>query len=516
MDERPANSARESASSWTRLCFPQQEPVRLAALCLAGMLIAAIFLPTTWANFDFADDGITAHPTGIASLAEYNRSVWHRTAVEFRHKGPYRPVAWYFWNGQQEWCNGNPLGWRVFRFLWTVLAAVTFVWFLHELGFGAGAIIITTMAAWWNGYRAEVWLSPTLCEGIAMPFAMVGLVCAYRAPRSKRAWAWDISAFSCALLAIGCKNVFAAIVPAQMFLRVLHPDFSLREGVRYFGWRAALLGSVLVFPIVHFIAYRLTMHEERYLMAWDPQQPLRLLQSFLGAMGKDFLGPALALALVVTLWAWLRGAAPLSEAAESNRFRAALGAGLALFAFGYGVYVPMAGVAGRYTFPGVWGLDVLCALLWTQLFSLPSRLQKVTYVLLAGGLIMSAVAIVGKQEKNLARLDALWDALYVVESQASIGSRVGWVAVDDRRRTEELEFSDGIHFRWHLQGRGRNDLYWQDLAPGDALSSDLAIVITSSPAAPAGWELLKECRRSYWFGRKEVVCCVWRRIEPTP
>ncbi len=508
------------SASWLSLVCTPQGMLRPAAVCLSALLISCLYLPTVLCHFDFADDGASAHPTGIASFADFHHKVWDRTYSEFLVKGPYRPMAWYCWIGQQEALAGNPLLWRCVRFLCTALAAGLFLCLLQELGFGAGVSIVTTLVAMWNPYRAEVWISLTFCEGIAMPFAIGGLVCAYRAPRSGRAWAWDLGAMAGAFAAVACKNVFAVVIPAQMFLRVCHPDLSLREGIKQFGWRAVLLGSILFFPVAHFVCYRLTMNEQRYEMIWDPRQPIRLLSSFLGGMGKDFLAPAFASALALLAWSTIRKSAPTPTASESMRFRAAFGTGVIIFLLGWGIYAPMDGVAGRYMLPGIWGLDILSALLWAKVWSLTTGWKRITYALLACGLVISAAANLGKQNKNLARITTLWDALTCVETEAPLGSRIGWVAIPDRRKTEELEIGEGVHFRWHLFGRGRSDLYWQNYAPGESgrgVDPEPTILITSSTTAPrddrGSWQLLKECRHSYWFGRKEVVCCVWKRSD---
>lgn len=505
-----------ASSSWTRWLLTTDGKWRGPALCAVALLIASIYLPTIGTNFDFQDDGATAHPQGVATVGEFNALVWKTTAAEFRDKGPYRPVAWYFWIGQEELFAGHPLSWRLFRFAWTALATLALLAFLQELGFSAIIATATALAAMWNGYRAEVWLSPTFCEGIAMPFALAGLFCAYRAPRSQRAWLWDLGAIAGAAAAVGCKNVFAAVIFAQMFLRVSHPDLTLRQGVTKFGSRAALLGVTIVLPVAHFICYRLTMNATRYDMAWDIHQPGRLLNGFLGAIGKDFLGPALLSALVLSAWASLRRMGPEPTAQDRFRARTTLGAGGILFLFGFAVYAPMAGVAGRYTLPGVWGLDLICAVLWARVAMLPGIARKLIAAALVIGLAISAVSLIGKQEKNTARIATLWDALYAVEASAPPGARIGWVAVPDRVRTEELELCEGIHFLWHLHGRGRRDLYWQNLAPHEPLDAGLPcdLLLTSSTTPPsASWQLLQECRHSYWFGRKEVICCVWRAVE---
>ena len=54
--------------------------------------------------------------------------------------------------------------------------------------------------------------------------------------------------------------------------------------------------------------------------------------------------------------------------------------------------------------------------------------------------------------------------------------RAGWYSYDqldmnkpsaDRiiPELQDLEIGEGIHFRWHLEGRGRHDLRWQDDEP---------------------------------------------------
>jgi hypothetical protein len=514
MDAVPPSNCthEESVSDWPR------GAMRWVAMAAISLISALIFLPTVPTHFDFADDGAFVHSQGVDSFLDFNRSVWTTTLDEFYNKGPYRPVAWYFWIGGQEVYGENPLLWRLFRFGWSTLAAGTFLLLLSELGFGFGVSILTTVLAMWNPYRAEVWMSLTHCEGIAMPFAMVGLVCAYRAARSDHPWRWDLAAMLCALLAVGCKNVFAVVIPAQMFLRVCHPGLSLWAGIKQFGGRAAILSLVVVFPVVHFVCYRLTMHANRYDMAWEAAQLPRLLNGFLGAMNKDFLGPAWLAAILLVALAQARGWMPTPSDAERVRFRAACGAGLILFLLGFGVYAPMNGVSGRYMMPGAWGLDLLAALLWSNVVVIASPWRRLAYVLLAGGLLVTAVSMVGKQEKYFARIANLWDAVDCVEKEVPHGARIGWAGLADRGKSDDLEYSDGVHFAWHLNARGRRDLQWQELPASQAVPASgntPQFLVTSDPATPSGtWKLLRHCQREYWFGRKQVNCFVWQRIDP--
>jgi len=501
-----------SASNWPRGI------ARVGLIAVISLLVAAIYLPTAPTQFDFLDDGALVHSQGVQSFADFNRSVWTTTLNEFYNKGPYRPVAWCFWIGQQECFGENPLLWRSLRFAWTVLATGTLLWLLSEFGFGVGVSVLTTVLSIWNPYRAEVWMSLTHCEGIAMPIAMAGLVCAFRASRSQHAWSWDVAAMVCAMMAVGCKNVFAVVIPAQMFLRVCHPELSLWAGVKQFGWRALLLSLVVAFPVAHFVCYRLTMNANRYDMAWDAAQLPRLLNGFLGGMNKDFLGPALIAALVVIAFAYVRGWLPTPTSDERIRFRAAFGAGAILFVLGFGIYVPINAVAGRYTMPGAWGLDLLCALLWVNVSRIPSFWKRVPYVLLAGGLAVTLVSMIGKQEKYYTRIENLWDVVHAVETDVPVGARIGWVGVADRGRTDDLEFSDGVHFAWHLNARGRRDLQWQDLPAGEPIpvSADAPqyLVTSAETVAPArAWTLMHHCQREYWLGRKQVNCYVWQRAN---
>lgn len=513
----PNDTTATAPSNWPR------GMLRVAVIAGLSLLIAAIFLPTIPTHFDFMDDGAFVHSRGVSSFAEFHRSVWSMTLEEFHNKGPYRPVAWYFWIGEQECCGENPLLWRAFRFAWTALATGTFLWLLSELGFGLGISVLTAVLAMWNPYRAEVWMSLTHCEGLAMPFAMAALGCAYRAPRSEQGWRWDVAAMACALAAVGCKNVFVGIIPAQMFLRVCHPELSLWAGIKQFGWRAAVLSLVVIFPVTHFVCYRLTMHANRYQMPFDIGQMPRLLSAFLGSMNKDFLGPAVIAALLLVTIAQMRGWMPNLTIAERLRMRASLGAGLILFILGYGVYVPINGVAGRYTMPGAWGLDLLGALLWARVAHVPSAWKKLPYALLAGGLLVTVISLVGKQDKYYARIANLWDALEHVEREVPIGARIGWVGVANRGKTDDLEFSDGIHFVWHLNARGGRSLQWQEFPAGQPIhaSADaphyLVTSATQPPSSTGGgaWKLLRHCQRDYWLGRNQVNCLIWQHIDET-
>src|SRR5437764_76306 len=81
----------------------------------------------------------------------------------------------------------------------------------------------------WNPYRNEIWTSLTLAEGVAMPYALFALVAARKAARSARPLRWEVASAACVLVALGCKNTFAALVPAQVALRMWPEGLTLRE-----------------------------------------------------------------------------------------------------------------------------------------------------------------------------------------------------------------------------------------------------------------------------------------------
>src|SRR5439155_13511948 len=88
-----------------------------------------------------------------------------------------------------------------------------------ELGVRPLPALFAAALAFWNPYRNEIWTSLTLSEGVAMPYALAALWCAARANRSRVAWPWDVASAVGVLAALGCKNVFAALVPVQVELR---------------------------------------------------------------------------------------------------------------------------------------------------------------------------------------------------------------------------------------------------------------------------------------------------------
>src|SRR5262249_42927891 len=161
---------------------------------------------------------------------------------------------------------------------------------------------------------------------------------------------------------------FAALVPAQMFLRVAPDGVSLREGWHRHGRRALALSWTLLFPLVHFIYFKRNWHAGQYVTGCPTLTQLRrIVAGLFGAISTDFAGTGLALAILAqvitqrqegssngpsrTRW---RLATWFTELLHA--YRAALGAGALLVLGGVALYLPMDAISGRYTIPAVWGL----------------------------------------------------------------------------------------------------------------------------------------------------------------
>jgi hypothetical protein len=188
------------------------------------------------------------------------------------------------------------------RLLWSMVAAGMLLWLMRDLGLRPGASLLAVALAMWNPYRNEIWTSLTLGEGVAMPFALLGLVCAVRASRSTRAWPWDVVGSLGVLAALGCKNTFAAVVPAQMLLRMTAGGLGPWAGWKHHGRRACLLALVLLLPIGHYLYFKFHWHPGQYPLQGGSWVILgKMLRAVAGAVSFDFMGVGLALALLAVV-----------------------------------------------------------------------------------------------------------------------------------------------------------------------------------------------------------------------
>ncbi|MBN9118144.1 MAG: hypothetical protein J0I06_03095 [Planctomycetes bacterium] len=488
-----------------------ETPSRFPWWILVGAAATALaYWPTLTSPFDFVDDGNLVYPVPPGTtLGGHTRVWWDNVVANVEHLGPFRPTLWAHWHLQANLFGADPLVWRAYRLLWCALAAGMLLWLLRELRIPAPAALFTTAAAMWNPYRSEIWTSLTLSEAVAMPYALFALVAARKGACAARPLWWDLAGTAAALVALGCKNTFAAIVPAQVALRLLSDDLGWRDAWKRNGFRALALAGTLVLPAAHFVYFKLNWHPGQY----RPPGPSlaqfgRVLSALKGGMGLDFLGAGVALATVVAA----RGLPPTREC------RAAAAAGGLLAVCGAAVYLPMDDVSGRYTMPAVWGLDVLLALLLAVLLKAPAgRMRAVAVVALCAGLVAVLSANVLRQEKIAARARMLWRVVHHLESTAPPGAGVMWVSGDATRGA--LNAEEGIHVQWHLAHRGRADvriglfganeqpLERVELGPPPAAP----LFRISGPGTPvANWEPERTVTEVYQFGRKRYDCHISR------
>jgi hypothetical protein len=510
-------------------------------------LLAAGYLPTLATPFDFIDDGNLVYPSPQPTLAGHVSVWWEKVQANYEHLGPFRPTLWVHWQLAANLFDGDARAWRVYRFIWCGLAAGMLLWLLRELGMHPVAALIAGALAMWNPYRNEIWTSLTLAEGVAMPYALFALVAARKAARSGRPLPWEVASAVCVLVALGCKNTFAALVPAQIALRLWPEGLTLREAWRRNGRRSLALAATLLMPAIHFVYFKTHWHPGQYETHGPSVAQLgRIASSLKGAVSLDFMGAGIALALLC-LWAARKNLTPQppslegkgepeSEALSPSLLRGGVGEGFfaahrpalvcagLLLAAGVFVYLPMSMMSGRYAMPAVWGLDILFALLLTALVAVPlTAWKKAAWVGVCGGLAVVMLANVGRQEKFAARAKLLWDAVHHVEATAPPGTRIAWLSGDSLRGGLNVE--EGIHFRWHLYHRGRGDvrvglfdesgrpLERTELRPLDG-EPHLCLFGTTA-ADPAGWEPERSFAAGYWMGHKRYDCHLGRR-PPAP
>ena len=484
--------------------FPWWIPACAVALALA-------YLPTLTSPFDFIDDGNLVYPAPPGTtLQGHARLWWGNVVANVEHLGPFRPTLWVHWHLQANLFGADPLAWRAYRLLWCALAAGALLWLLRELRIPAPAALFATAAAMWNPYRSEIWTSLTLSEAVAMPYALFALVAARRGATAARPVWWDVAGMAAALVALGCKNTFAAIIPAQVALRMLSDDLGSREAWRKHGFRALALAATLALPVAHFIYFKLNWHPGQYRPPGPSLAQLgRVLSALKGGMGLDFLGAGVALALVVAARGW----------SLVRECRAAVVCGTLLAVCGAALYLPMDDMSGRYTMPAVWGLDILLALLLAALLKAPAgRARTLAVLALCAGLVALLTANVLRQEKVSARARMLWQVVHHLETTAPPGAGVMWVSGDSARGALNVE--EGIHVQWHLARRGRADIR---IALFDANEQPLERVELAAPTEGFQWRVSgsgtpspnwapdRSAAEVYQFGRKRYDCHISRR-----
>ncbi len=496
---------------------PLAAPTRPFPLWLlaAGFLFACGYAPTLGAPFDFMDDGNLVYPTPGLSGRGHVELWWEKVAANVEHLGPFRPVVWAHWQLQANLFGADPLAWRLARWLWCGLAATMLLALLRELKLHPVAALVATAAAMWNPYRNEIWTSLTLAEGVAMPYAMTALWASRRAAVCAKPGRFDLLAIGGLLLALGCKNVFVAMLPAMLSLRLWPDGRTWRESLR--ANRAAFAGYLLpvLLPLGHFAYFRTHWHAGQYETPGPSWEQARQFALWLkGAAGLDFLGAGLGLVLLPVLIH--RGA--------RVRNGPALACAALLLLGGFLVYLPMRIMCGRYTMPAVWGLDIAFALLLTGFAALPASVWKrLGWLGLCGGLVALMVASVGRQEKVATRSRMLWAVLHHLEATAPPGARVVWVGGESEQG--ELNAEEGIHLYWHLLHRGRGDVRIGLVDAFDQTTVRVELApLTQAPeyriaGRPVEGSLIWQPERTfafpYRFGRRRYECSL-ESLRPVP
>lgn len=487
---------------------------------LGALVLALGYLPTLHAPFDFIDDGNLVYPAPEGTtLAGHVQLWWQKVQANYEHLGPFRPTLWLHWEIVANTSNGDALSWRAWRMTWCAFAAGMLLWWFREMGIPPLAAFVAGALAMLNPYRNEIWTSLTLGEGVAMPYALLGLVAARKGADARHPWIWDALALFGTLMALGCKNTFVAIIPAQVLLRMWPDGVTWREGFRQQGWRALVLTLPVIPVLAHYAYFKLNWQPGQY-ETHPPTltQAGRILNAWKGAIGLDFAGASLGWVLAVVCWARGRGEL-LAFAREHQRSVAVIAL---LLAAGLVVYLPMSSMSGRYTMSGVWGLDLGIALLLTALYGVSRvSLRRITWASVGIGLILVAIASYGRQEKIAARSRVLHAAMEYVEATAPLGARLAWISGE--RDEGQLNVEEGIHFQWHLYHRGRGDLRIGLFdEKGEAVSRvELPLLdgpadfrVSAFPADEPGWGEPQWFRESYRLGKKEHACQVQERVAP--
>jgi hypothetical protein len=478
---------------------------------LGGLLLAALYLPTLATPFDFIDDGNLVYPA--ASGLGFRGHVelwWEKVEANYEHLGPFRPTLWVHWQIQANLFGGDPFLWRLHRFLWCALAGTMLLWLFRELKVHPVAALLAGAVAMWNPFRNEIWTSLTLAEGVAMPYALFALIAARKASASASPLKWELASMLAVLVALGCKNTFAALVPAQMLLRMWPEGVPFREALRNNWRRTALLGVTLILPIAHLVYFKNHWHPGQYeTQPVSFAQFTRILNLLKGTISLEFLGAGIALALVCI---WRSRQRPVTAVTG-------LCTGLLLVAAGVVMYLPMSMIAGRYAMPAVWGLDILFALLLTALNAMPATVwKKAAFAAVCVAVGAIAISNVGRQEKFAARSKMLWEAVHYAEKNAPHGARIAWMSGDSAKGGLNVE--EGIHFQWHLYHRDRGDLRIGlfdesgmplnrvELPP---LDGDPMYAFTGKSLETREWETERNIASNYWLGRKKYEChFAWR------
>lgn len=489
------------------------------AVVAGAAIIPCLYLHNLTVPFDFQDDGVLIYAVGGTDLIDWFSRVWHLVIGDLVGLGPFRPTYWFVLQTAAAAFGQAPALWRLLFFTWSIVSAASMILLMRELRIGLLAALCATALVIWNFRSGSIWIYIGHSENIAFAFTCLALICAVRAGRSARPIGWDVCGFLCALAALGTKNTFAAIVPAQLLLRAAPEGVDLLGGIAK-HWTAILfLGSTLLLPVVHLFVFSTMAHgPTAYAMGLPTLHGVRtILNGYMQAMSLPFLAPALVVAAAALTDQTRRTAgtatifASLGSAMRDvfDAQRAAFLAGGLLAAAGAAIYMPMNVGGGRYTVPGVIGLDIIWAAFLTSFFHLqPSRLKTAAALLLTAGMVVVAGGGWLYAERMGAQEKVYNDALNYVERTAAPHTSVAWAASPP----------EGQHFEWHLRAHGRGDIKLTAVGTkgdADALRPDKStplLLISTDPAPPArpeSWSAPVVFERATWPGFQRYTIVLW-------
>jgi hypothetical protein len=492
-------------------------------------LICALYVPTLAMNFDFNDDGSLVYPAPPMPAAQRVELYWSKVIADYKDRGPFCPVLWAHWEVEAQTLGAHPMRWRALRLIWAVASAALMLAVLLEIGARPEAAIFAVAVAMWAPDRDEIWTSLTIDEGVVMPYAMLVLYCALRGARSKRPLGWDIGGALCMIAILLSKNTFAAMIPAQLMLRVWPDGRDWRAGWRMRGKRAIPLALPALIPIIHFAVFKAAWHSGQYRVSAPSLGELGVMSRVIwNAGGVIYLAAGLALSVIamskseegkMSARGMLVAMRPVWE-----RHRAAIISGSLLLFAGTMIFLPVSGSgAGRYSVPAVWGIDFWFAAFVSELIVVGDSVWKRAAVAaFVAGLAAIAFVNLMRQGKFGARIQCLWQMIDVIEQRAPLDACVGWVV------GPKLDLAEGIHFAWHLRGRGHPEqmvfIGQPELSSspqGVTLGLEPALrcvepefAISATPSPPVtGLVLARHVSVPYRFGLKYFDCYEWERIK---
>lgn len=461
-------------------------------LILGSVLIPAIYIPMLWSPFDCTEDSCIVYPPEGTFPTNLFHAVASSTLHEFKTTGPFRPVTWAHWHAAAGLFGPDPVARRVARLVWCGFATATLLLLLTEFGTQPGAALLVAAFVQWNPFRSEIWISLAMPEAYAMPYAMLALVCALRASRAVHQQRWDAAGVILLLLCLGIKNVFIALIPPLVWLRLM-------AGSR--PWRLQMGGAVCylalsILPIIHFVWLKIAPTPEQYTIRWSVLNVLHFGRALYSTFAIGVTWPALLLLFVLV---------PLREL---KRFRVELIAAGLLFLAGFIVYLPIPMMYSRYTMPSVWGLDLLLALSLTVALSAPLVFHRLTV-----GVLFVMLLVIGwrgllRQDEIIMRNRLNWQALLDLEQRAEQGTSVAVVYPSGTTTFRDISQGEAFHLVTHLRMRGRSRAELQiTTTPQDA-----TLLLAGERFDPgSGYNLVREFRAERTLFGSTHRCRLWRR-----